>query len=123
MSMMSTALAWAAAQRKSYAAETGSIRRGNETAPNISMTVGKTMADIEGDRGITVRINIADFLITASDYTFGVSPEEPQRGDQIIYGGKKYDVIPLAGGETWRYAENVNRTTLRIHTKEVGDAS
>lgn len=121
MSMMSNALAWAAQQRKAHAAETGTIRRGASETANISMTVGKTMADIEGDRGVTVRVNIADFLITAADYTFSSVVSEPQRGDEIEYGGKKYQAMPISGGEVWRYAENVNRTTLRIHTKEVGD--
>lgn len=123
MSKMSAALTWAAQHRKAYAAETGVIRRNSVETTDVSMTVGNTVADIEGDRGITVRMNIADFLITASDYAFGGSISEPQRGDEIDYGGKTYQVMPVANGETWRYAENVNRTTLRIHTKEVGDAS
>lgn len=123
MSKMSTALTWASQQRKAYAAETGVIRRDARETTGVSMTIGNTVADIEGELGITVRMNIADFLITASDYTFYGTVTEPQRGDEIDYGGKTYQVMPVANGETWRYAENVNRTTLRIHTKEVGDAS
>jgi hypothetical protein len=80
------------------------------------------MADVDGGRGMTVRTNICDFLITAADYAINGTVVEPKRGDQIDYGGKKYEAMPIAGGEVWRYAENVNRTTLRIHTKEVEDA-
>ena len=121
--MMSTALAWAAGQRKAYAAETGVIRRDGVATTGVSMTVGMTTADVEGGTGITVRTNIADFLITAADYQINGIVVEPRRGDEIDYGGKTYRCMPIAGGEEWRYAENVNRTTLRIHTKEIGDAS
>lgn len=123
MSKMSTALAWAAEQRKAHAAETGVIRREGVETADVAMTIGKTMADVEGDRGVTVRTNISDILITAADYKFGGSAVEPRRGDEIDYGGKTYRAMPIAGGEVWRYCENVNRTSLRIHTKEYDDAS
>lgn len=123
MSKLSSALAWVSAQRKAHIAETGLIRRGSNSTPSVSMTVAHTMADVEGQAGMTVRTNIADFIITATDYLINGVAVEPRRGDEIDYGGKTYQVVPIAGGEEWRYAENVNRTSLRIHTKEVGDAS
>lgn len=119
MSMMSTGLAYLSAQRKAHMAETGSISRGVNTTTDVSMTIGMTQADIDGGDGITVRSDIVDFLITASDYQISSMVVEPQRGDVITYGGKNYRVMPISGGETWRYAERTNKTTLRIHTKEV----
>jgi len=123
MSIMSTSLAWLSSSMKTHLSESGSIRRDDNETPSIDMRVGKTMADVEGMNGVTVRTNIADFLITAADYQINGIAVEPKRGDEIDYGGKTYRAMPIAGGEVWRYAENVNRTVLRIHTKEVGDAS
>lgn len=123
MSIMSESLAWLSDNMKTHLSETGKIRRADDETPSIAMTVGKTMADVEGSNGVTVRTNIADFLIHAADYKINGVAVEPQRGDQIDYGGKTYEAVPIAGGEVWRYAENVNRTRLRIHTKEIGDAS
>lgn len=123
MSIMSTSLAWLSGKMKDHLSETGVIRRNGIQTSGVSMRVGKTMADIEGGGGITVRTNISDFLITAADYTFAGDVQEPQRGDEIDYGGKTYRAMPIAGGEVWRYAENVNRTVLRIHAKEVGDSA
>lgn len=123
MSIMSTSLAWLSQNMKAHLSESGIIRRGTHEPVSAPMRVGKTMADVEGANGVTVRTNIADFLITAADYIIGGVPVEPLRGDEIDYGGKTYRAMPIAGGEVWRYAENVNRTVLRIHTKEVGDAS
>ena len=122
MSIMSTSLAWLSANMKAYLSESGSIRRDGDETPSVSMRIGKTMADVEGMNGVTVRTNIADFLITAADYKINGIVVEPKRGDEIDYGGKIYRAMPIAGGEVWRYAENVNRTVLRIHTKEVGDS-
>ena len=123
MSRMSAALTWLSDNMKTYLSETGKIRRDDDETPSVSMTVGKTMADIEGRDGVTVRTNIADFLIHASDYKINGVVVEPKRGDEIDYGGKTYQAVPIAGNEVWRYAENVNRTRIRIHTKEIGDAS
>jgi len=123
MSIMSTSLAWLSSNMKTHLSESGTIRREAIETSSVSMRVGKTMADVEGSGGVTVRTNIADFLITAADYTINGVAVEPKRGDEIDYGGKTYRAMPIAGGEVWRYAENVNRTVLRIHTKEVGDAS
>lgn len=123
MSIVSEGLAWAAQQRKAHAAETGVIRRDGVETPGVSMTIGKTMADVDTGGGVTVRTNICDFLITAADYAFNGTVVEPRRGDEFEYGGKQYQAMPIAGSDAvWRYAENVNRTTLRIHTKEIEDA-
>lgn len=120
---MSTNLAWLSNKMKTHLSESGLIRRDSAETPSVDMRVGKTMADVEGMNGVTVRTNIADFLITAADYKINGIVVEPKRGDEIDYGGKTYRAMPIAGGEVWRYAENVNRTVLRIHAKEVGDAS
>ena len=122
MSIMSTSLAWLSSNMKTHLSETGTIRRGSDETALVDMRIGKTMADVEGGGGITVRTNISDFLITAADYQINGVAVEPDRGDEIDYGGKTYRAMPIAGGEVWRYAENVNRTVLRIHAKEVGDA-
>ena len=122
MSIMSTSLAWLSSNMKTHLSETGTIRRGSDETALVDMRIGKTMADVEGGGGITVRTNNSDFLITAADYQINGVAVEPDRGDEIDYGGKTYRAMPIAGGEVWRYAENVNRTVLRIHAKEVGDA-
>lgn len=123
MSLLSTGLEYLSTQRKAYMAETGTIRRATDETPDVSMTVGKTSADVDGGNGITVRTDIVDFLIHAADYQIDSAAVEPKRGDEIDYAGETYRVLPIAGGEVWRYAERINKTTLRIHTKLKGDAS
>jgi len=121
--MLSSGLEYLSTVRKAYMSETGTLRRAAAETPDVSMTIGKTMADIDGGDGITVRSDIVDFIVDVADYLISEVAVEPQRGDEIDYDGRTYRVVPIAGNEAWRYAERVNKTAYRIHTKDVGAAS
>jgi len=60
---------------------------------------------------------VVDFLVSAEVFapTFG----EPEPGDQIVADGVVYEVMDLAGQGHWRWSDPY-RTTMRIHTKEIG---
>ena len=75
---------------------------------------------MEDEHGLRVAAHVTDFLILAADLapTFG----EPEAGDQIVTDGVVYEVMNLAGQGHWRWSDP-HRTTMRIHTKEVGPST
>ncbi|MGC9455752.1 MAG: head-tail joining protein [Phycisphaerae bacterium] len=113
---------WLAAQRTAHAASPVTYRRpstgsGQATELVVSATFGRTEYEVEDDYGLRVGAEVTDFLVAAADFipTFG----EPEAGDRIIADGVAYEVMALAGQGHWRWSDPY-RTTLRIHTKEVG---
>ena len=63
-----------------------------------------------------------DYLITASRYKIGGVAVEPEKGDEIedSTDGKRYAVMAPEGEAPWRYSDS-HHTTLRLHTKDMGD--
>lgn len=68
--------------------------------------------------GITFEISSRDYLVRASDFTFG----QPKRGDRIteVIDGVScvFEAMNLAGGKPWQWSD-ATRRTLRIHTKAI----
>lgn len=87
-------------------------RRSGRQIP-VNATLGRTLFRAENEYGITVRIESRDFLISASELT-----DEPERGDVVIYNGRRYEVLAPNGEPVWRWSEPYQRTR-RIHTKDV----
>jgi hypothetical protein len=85
----------------------------------VNATFGRTEYEVEDDYGLRVGAQVTDFLILADD----LSPtfDEPEAGDQIVADGRLYEVMPLSGQGHWRWSDPY-RTTMRIHTKDMGQA-
>ena len=74
-----------------------------------------TGADTENEFEGRSEILIADFLIRPKDLKLGDQFLEPQRGDQIVYANKLFDVVQGISGSAWRWSD-VRETWYRIHT-------
>ena len=107
---------WLESTRDSYLASQILYRRGVTTA-TVNATFGKTDYEVEDDYGLSVGTSIVDFLILAASLSVFV---EPKSGDQIVYDGRVYEVMSLLGQGNWRWSDSY-RTTMRIHTKDIGN--
>lgn len=103
---------WLESQRHTHLTREVAYARGPQSL-TLRATVGRTQFDLADDTGILQRIESRDYLIRASDLTFG----EPKAGDRIT-DGAVYEVMAPGGEPPWRYSDP-NRKTLRIHTKMV----
>lgn len=80
----------------------------------IPATLGRTLFRTENQYGSTIRIESRDFLVAAADL-----PDDPERGDTIIYNGCRYEVLAPNAEPVWRWS-GAYHSTRRIHTKEIG---
>ncbi len=112
---------WLEQQRAQYMASPVEYRRGVQVIP-VQATFGKTRFEVEDSSGATVESQVWDFLILAADLAL-----EPEPGDEIVApstgSGQAtvYEVMNLSGEGCWRWSDPY-RTTLRIHTREMGEA-
>jgi hypothetical protein len=109
---------WLEQQRSAHCSSPVTYRRG-ETEATFDATFGRTEYEVEDDYGLTVAAHVTDFLVAAVDFApvFG----EPQPGDRIVADGVVYEVMSLGNQGPWRWSDPY-RTTMRIHTKDVGTA-
>lgn len=89
------------------------VRKSGERI-TVNATLGKTLFRAENEYGVTIRVESRDFLIAASELV-----NDPERGDQILYNGTRYEVLAPNSEPVWRWSGSFH-TTRRIHTKEVG---
>lgn len=93
-------------------------RGGQELFVNIKAKVGQTLFRADTAAGLTIRIEQRDFIVRASDVA---AMEEPKKGDEIVWQGKKYMVFAPNGEPCWRWHTRQSHTQLRIHAKYIGD--
>jgi len=85
----------------------------------VSATFGRTQYEVEDEYGLRVGAQVTDFLILADELSSVF--DEPQAGDVIVADGRLYEVMALSGQGHWRWSDPY-RTTMRIHTKDTGQA-
>lgn len=109
---------WLERMRSTHCSSPIVYQRGAEHLPLVA-TIGRTEYEVEDGLGLRVTGHMTDFLFEADAFvlTFGV----PHPGDQIQAGGVLYEVMSLAGQGHWRWSDPY-RTTLRVHTREVGES-
>ncbi len=90
------------------------VRRSGERH-EVRATLGKTLFRAENEYGITIRSESRDFLISAEEL-----PHEPERGDSVLYDGRRYEVLAPNGEPVWRWS-GTSKFVKRIHTKEIGE--
>ena len=108
---------WLAGVLKQHASSPVTYRRG-ETEATVDATFGRTEYEVEDDLGLRVGARVTDFLIATADFepTFGT----PEAGDRIVADGEVHEVLDLAGQGHWRW-NDPHGTTMRIHTKRIGE--
>ncbi len=119
--LLATGATWLASQLKAHASETVQYVRSGETTLSLLATIGQTEFDTEDERGILIKVQSRDFLITTADLDFGEGAVEPQLNDVIkeTVGSvvHHYEVLPFGSErQLWRYSDT-SRLILRIHTK------
>lgn len=113
--MLEQAAEWLEARRLEELSVPAVYVRKDGTQIPINATPGRTLFRAEDQYGVTVRTESRDFLVAASEL-----PDEPERGDSILYNGIRYEVLAPNGEPVWRWSGTCH-WTRRIHTKEIGD--
>ncbi len=118
---LSQGLSWLEDQRHQHLTRLVTYRRGGDEVA-LAATVGRTVFEQDDHAGGLTRIESRDFLIRAIDLVLAGNVTLPQPGDRIIetdaIATYTYEVMAPATEPPWRYSD-VNRATLRIHTKQV----
>jgi hypothetical protein len=95
------------------------------TSVAIFATKAQTMFRFVDEYGVTQRIESTDWLVRTADLTDAGITLDPQRGDQIdeVVGATTLTFEVLAPNDEphWRWHDRA-RSTLRIHSKLVGEA-
>jgi hypothetical protein len=114
---------WLERMRTSHCSSPVTYRRAGQADANVQATFGRTDYEVADDYGATIKAHVIDFLILGDDLG-----SEPQAGDQIVADPSAgagqaavYEVMALGGEGCWRWSDPY-RTTMRIHTKEIGPA-
>lgn len=115
MPLLEEAASWLAAEcRSALAVKIRWIPR-HGVERTVDAVVGRTVFRAEGEYGVTVRTESRDFIVTSDQM-----PEEPMKGDMVVWGSMAYEVLAPGGEPVWRWSDGY-RNARRIHTKEAGE--
>ncbi len=119
--LLAQGLSWLEDQRHQHLTRMVTYQRGSGEV-ELAATVGRTVFEQDDHAGGLTRIESRDFLIRAADLVLAAETTLPQPGDRIIETDSiatyTYEVMAPGTEPPWRYSD-VNRSTLRIHTKQV----
>ncbi|MCC6907188.1 MAG: hypothetical protein IT430_04535 [Phycisphaerales bacterium] len=119
--LLSQGLSWLEDQRHQHLTRMVTYQRGGSEV-ELPATIGRTVFEQDDHVGGLTRIESRDFLIRAVDLVLAAETTLPQPGDRIIetdaVATYTYEVMAPGSEPPWRYSD-VNRLTLRIHTKHV----
>ena len=113
MSILDSAQDWLDKTREEFLAVKVQYRPLTGQWKNIKATCGKTIFKYTNEYGMGIRTSSRDFIISVKEY-----PEEPKKGDLILYKDILYEVLAPNNEPVWKWVGN-NFTTRRIHTKEI----
>ena len=115
--LLGAAAAWLEEQRHTHLTVPVTYQRDGATLV-LAATIGRTRFTSTDEYGRVLRHEARDFLVRAADLVLGGVAVLPRAGDQLLEGGKRYEVMAPAGEPEWGYAD-VNRLTLRVHTRQI----
>ncbi len=119
--LLAQGLSWLEDQRHQHLTRMVTYQRASNEV-EVQATIGRTVFEQDDHAGGLTRIESRDFLIRATDLVLGSEVTLPQPGDRIIetdaIATYTYEVMAPGLEPPWRYSD-VNRLTLRIHTKHV----
>jgi len=114
MGLLEQASEWLESQRQQHLAVSIVYVRKDGEGLETKASLGKTLFRAEDQYGTTIRTESKDFLIAGSGLV-----HDPERGDSIIYDGRRYEVLAPNGEPVWKWCGSYHRTR-RIHTKDMG---
>ncbi len=77
----------------------------------VTAVPGRTVFSQRNEYGLYVRVETRDFIIRREQLA-----AEPQRGDEIVFDSRRYEVLAPGGEPVWRWSDPMH-TAYRIHTK------
>src|SRR5574344_579045 len=77
----------------------------------VTAVPGRTVFRQQNEYGAFVRTETRDFIVKRESLA-----AEPRKGDEIVDGGKTYEVLAPNGEPAWRWSDPTH-TAYRIHTK------
>jgi len=110
---------WLESMRDTHLSSPVTYKRDVVSYP-VNATFGRTSYEVADDYGATIQTHVVDFLILGKALPF-----EPEPADVIVAPStgsgqaRRYEVMNLGGEGFWRWSDPY-RTTMRIHTKDVG---
>ena len=116
MGLLEDAATWLNDRRQECLSVLIEYRFRSGVSVELNASVGRTLFRAENEYGVTIRVESRDFLVSVENL-----PDEPQRGDRIVYAGRVYEVLAPNGEPVWRWSGS-QHVTRRIHTKEIGGA-
>ena len=84
--------------------------KGNVRTP-LMAEFAMTIYHVADGYGVLTRMEVRDFIVRVQDL-----PNLPARGEFIVYGLERYEIIPLHGEDVFKYSDEF-KTNIRIHTK------
>ena len=116
--MLDTGATWLTGKRAGFMAHTVTYARGEDEV-DVAATVGRTLYRAVDEYGVEIIMAVRDYLVTTAALILDAVVSLPVAGDRIEDGDYTYEVMsPGAGQPCWRYSD-LQRGTLRVHTKEV----
>ena len=80
----------------------------------IRAVIGTTLFQTETDYGVATTTEARDFIVSTEEL-----PDDPRRGDVIIWHATRYEVLAPGSEPCWRWSDGFH-LVRRIHTKEIG---
>lgn len=117
--LMQTGAQWMSGKLKARASESVTYSRGvNSVSGGLKVTPGESRFEQIDSDGISIEARIRDFTFETADLVISSAVTLPAKGDKIVMGSTTYEVLPIGGGELYRYCDR-NNIRLRVHTKEI----
>ncbi len=119
MNLLGDGDSWLTAKRHESMSKAVTYSRGAQQV-TVNATVGRTIEQqVAEDSGVVLETRSRDFLIRSADLVLGGVTVTPMPGDLITEDGYSFEVLPAGIDPPWRYSD-VERTTIRVRTKQTG---
>lgn len=122
---LAEALALLGEKLKAYAGTSVTYTRGAHSV-TLTATVGRMLLKTTDRSGNTkTELTHRDFTFLAADLILNGSQVEPAEGDLItvVMAGdtRRFTVMPVGNEPAWRYADEQQETTIRVHAKHTSN--
>ena len=114
MGLLEDAAKWLEGQTRAHLSVPVLYRRGDGTEREMRAVVGTTLFQADDGYGVVTSVESRDFIISAGDL-----PDEPEKGDAVVWAGRTYEVLAPSGAPCWRWSDPYH-VMRRVHTKETG---
>lgn len=116
MSLLSDAVNALRTTEEAAFGEEAEYRRRDGTAVRVTAVPGRTAFVQRGEYGAYARVELRDFIVRREALA-----SDPEAGDEIVFGGRVYEVSAPSGEPAWRQSD-AHGVAIRVHTKYVGEA-